>query len=43
MVKKLSGAVMMQHQGGITEEEERDGFILACSARPSSDLEIAIG
>jgi ferredoxin-NADP reductase len=43
MVKKLSGAVMMQHQGGITEEEERDDFILACSARPSSDLEIAIG
>ncbi|CAN7712309.1 FAD-binding oxidoreductase [Caballeronia sp. LjRoot34] len=35
---KRSGAVDMQHQGGLSTHDEAEGFILACSSRPLSDL-----
>lgn len=37
-VRLDSGAVAMVHAGGLRAEEEREGWILACSARPRSDL-----
>ncbi len=33
-VKKLSGSVSMVHNGGITDDEVADGFILACCSSP---------
>lgn len=33
-VKKLSAEVAMVHNGGISDEEIVQGFILACCARP---------
>lgn len=33
-----SGEVDMQHNGGLSEREEREGFILACCSTPKSDL-----
>lgn len=41
-VSLVSGAVDMQHNGGISPEEEAQGFILACSSRPRSDVTIAL-
>jgi ferredoxin-NADP reductase len=35
-VKKLSGEVVMTHEGGITDDAVAEGYILACCARPSS-------
>lgn len=32
------GEVDMQHNGGLSEREEREGFILACCSKPRSDL-----
>lgn len=43
LVRKVSGVVSMRHQGGMTADEEAQGFILACSARPETDISIAIG
>lgn len=37
-VKKTSGAVHMVHNGGITEEEIEEGFILACCSNPRGKL-----
>ena len=34
----VEGEVAMRHEGGISPEEEAQGFILACSSRPRSDL-----
>ena len=39
-VKKLSGDVAMVHNGGISDEEIADGFILACCARPQGSVTI---
>ncbi|MEW6630027.1 MAG: hybrid-cluster NAD(P)-dependent oxidoreductase [Pseudomonadota bacterium] len=39
-VKKVSGDVEMNHNGGILDHEIDDGFILACCSRPLSALEI---
>lgn len=39
-VMKLSGAVEMNHNGGILDDEIAEGFILACCSRPLGDLEI---
>jgi len=39
-VKKLSGEVEMNHNGGILEEEIVEGFILACCSKPLSAIEI---
>ncbi len=41
-VSLVSGKVEMQHEGGISAEEEAQGYILACSSRPRSDLAIAL-
>lgn len=41
LTKLLDGTVEMNHQGGISAEEEADGYILACCSRPLSDLVIA--
>jgi glycine betaine catabolism B len=40
-VRRVSGEVSMQHAGGISASEEAQGWILACSSRPSTDVEIA--
>ena len=40
-VRCLEGSVTMQHQGGLAPDEEAEGYILACSARPLSDLVLA--
>ncbi|AOO82862.1 flavin reductase family protein [Bosea vaviloviae] len=41
-VSLVDGKVVMQHEGGISAEEEAQGFILACSSRPRSDVTIAL-
>ncbi|RYE31218.1 MAG: hybrid-cluster NAD(P)-dependent oxidoreductase [Hyphomicrobiales bacterium] len=41
-VSLVSGAIDMQHDGGISPEEEAQGFILACSSRPRSDVTITL-
>ncbi|GAB5097382.1 FAD-binding oxidoreductase [Caballeronia sp. HLA56] len=40
-VRHLSGEVAMKHAGGISAAEEAQGWILACSSRPLTDVEIA--
>ncbi|MDR5785344.1 hybrid-cluster NAD(P)-dependent oxidoreductase [Caballeronia sp. LP003] len=40
-VRRVSGVVSMQHAGGLSAAEEAQGFILTCSSRPSTDVEIA--
>jgi ferredoxin-NADP reductase len=42
-IRKVAGTVEMNHQGGLDPDEERDGFILACSSRLASDAEISLG
>lgn len=37
-VALTSGQVEMQHNGGITEEDEEAGYILACCSKPVGDL-----
>ncbi|MFC5385543.1 2Fe-2S iron-sulfur cluster-binding protein [Aquamicrobium segne] len=39
-VKKLSGEVEMDHNGGILDEEVTEGFILACCSKLLTPLEI---
>ncbi|MEL6978562.1 MAG: hybrid-cluster NAD(P)-dependent oxidoreductase [Pseudomonadota bacterium] len=39
-VKKLSGDVHMVHNGGISEEDVEDGYILACCSHPIGKVEI---
>jgi ferredoxin-NADP reductase len=41
-VSLVEGEVTMQHEGGISAEEEAEGYILACSSRPRSDVTIAL-
>jgi ferredoxin-NADP reductase len=41
-VSLVSGSVEMRHDGGLSPEEEAQGFILACSSRPRSDVTIAL-
>lgn len=41
-VSLVSGSVAMQHEGGLSPDEEARGYILACSSRPSSDVTIAL-
>ncbi|SEG30535.1 flavin reductase family protein [Bosea lathyri] len=41
-VSLVAGDVAMHHEGGISAEEEAQGFILACSSRPRSDVTIAL-
>jgi ferredoxin-NADP reductase len=39
-VLKLGGEVEMEHNGGITEEDEAEGFILSCCSVPKGDVRI---
>ncbi|MEO5325200.1 hybrid-cluster NAD(P)-dependent oxidoreductase [Mesorhizobium sp. CC13] len=39
-IKKISGEVAMNHNGGILDEEIADGYILACCSIPLSPLEV---
>jgi ferredoxin len=41
-VALVEGSVEMRHEGGISPEEEAQGYILACSSRPRSDVTIAL-
>lgn len=38
--KKISGEVVMNHNGGILDEEVEEGYILACCSRPLGPLEL---
>jgi ferredoxin len=37
-VLKLGGEVEMEHNGGITEEDEAEGYILSCCSVPKGDV-----
>jgi ferredoxin len=37
-VLKLSGEVDIRHNGGITDEDLDEGYILSCCSTPRSDL-----
>jgi ferredoxin len=39
-VLKLGGEVEMEHNGGITEEDEADGYILSCCSVQKGDVRI---
>jgi ferredoxin-NADP reductase len=39
-VLKTAGEVEMEHNGGITEEDEADGYILSCCSVPRGDVSI---
>ncbi|WP_417452601.1 FAD-binding oxidoreductase [Kiloniella sp.] len=39
-VKKVSGEVHMMHNGGITQEQIDDGYVLACCSNPLGDVVI---
>ena len=39
-VRKVSGTVEMNHNGGILDDEIEEGFILACCSRPVTAVEI---
>ena len=41
-VLKISGEVEMEHNGGITDDDVADGYILSCCSRPMSDVEIEV-
>jgi len=41
-VRLRTGQVEMRHQGGLLPAEEADGWILACSAWPRSDLALGL-
>ncbi len=41
-IMKRSGDVHMVHNGGISEEEEAEGYILACCSKPLSRVEVEI-
>ncbi|MCB1351828.1 MAG: hybrid-cluster NAD(P)-dependent oxidoreductase [Rhodobacteraceae bacterium] len=40
--KKISGEVHMVHNGGITDEEIEEGYILACCSNPRGRVELEI-
>lgn len=39
-IRKLSGQVHMVHNGGITDEDIEDGYILACCSQPMGRVEV---
>ncbi len=41
-VRKLSGVVAMNHNGGILDQEIEEGFILACCSLPQGPVEIDV-
>jgi len=42
IVKKRSGEVHMVHNGGITEEDIEEGYILACCSNPIGQVEVEV-
>jgi ferredoxin-NADP reductase len=40
-IRKLSGDVHMVHNGGISEDDIHEGYILACCSRPIGRVEVA--
>lgn len=41
-VTLVAGDVAMSHNGGLSAEEEAEGYVLACSSRPRTDVTIAL-
>ena len=41
-VLKVSGEVEMEHNGGITDDDVADGYILSCCSKPKTDVEIEV-
>lgn len=41
-VLKVSGEVEMEHNGGITDDDVAEGYILSCCSRPKTDVEIEV-
>ncbi|WP_425101573.1 2Fe-2S iron-sulfur cluster-binding protein [Tropicibacter sp. S64] len=41
-VKKLSGQVHMVHNGGISDDDIEDGYILACCSNPIGEVELDV-
>ncbi len=41
-VERISGDIDLRHDGGLSPDEEKAGYILACSSRLRSDCEIRI-
>ena len=41
-VKKLEGEVHMVHNGGITDEEIEEGYILACCSNPRGKVTVEL-
>jgi len=41
-VSLVSGDVAMHHEGGLSADEEAEGYVLACSSRPCSDVTLAL-
>jgi len=39
-LKKIDGSVQMRHQGGLSDLEERQGYILACCSTLDTDLSL---
>jgi ferredoxin len=39
-IRKTSGEVQMVHNGGITEDEIEEGYILACCSYPKGDVSL---
>jgi ferredoxin-NADP reductase len=39
-VKKIKGEVVMSHNGGITDEDVADGYILSCCSVPQGDVSV---
>jgi len=37
-LRRVSGVIEMRHQGGLSDEEEAQGCVLACSSRAASDV-----
>ena len=41
-VRKISGELHLVHDGGITEEDIAEGYVLACCSRPVGGVEVAV-
>ena len=41
-IKKVSGQVHMVHNGGITDDDIADGYVLACCSHPIGKVEVEV-
>lgn len=41
-IRKLSGQVHMVHNGGITDDDIADGYILACCSKPMGAVAVEV-